>query len=68
MQYHISYQLYYHYWNRVLCRVPEALSKPRKTLGKAFAECRTRQRGLSKKYIGKGFFAEYFLSDTRHRV
>jgi hypothetical protein len=35
-----------HYWNRRLCRVPEALGKALKTLGKLFAECRTRQRGL----------------------
>jgi hypothetical protein len=38
----------------VLCRVPEAL-------GKVFAECRTRQRGLGEQYIGKGVFAEYFF-------
>jgi hypothetical protein len=47
--------------------VPEALGKAPKTLGKGFAECRTRQRRLSKQYIGKGFFAEYFFSDTRQR-
>jgi hypothetical protein len=35
-----------HYRNRRLCRVPEALDKALKTLGKIFAECRTRQRGL----------------------
>jgi hypothetical protein len=32
-----------HYQNRRLCRVPEALDKALKTLGKVFAECRTRQ-------------------------
>jgi hypothetical protein len=31
-----------HYRNRWLCRVTEALSKPLKTLGKIFVECRTR--------------------------
>jgi hypothetical protein len=48
-----------HYWNQALCRVPEAL-------GKVFAECDTRQRELGEQYIGNGFFAEYFLSGTRH--
>jgi hypothetical protein len=38
------------------------------TLGKAFAECNTRQRTLDKYFIGKGFFAEYFFSDTRQRL
>jgi hypothetical protein len=54
-----------HYRNRRLCRVPEALSKVLKTLGKVFAECRTRQRGLGTQCIGKAFFAEYFFSGTR---
>jgi hypothetical protein len=56
-----------HYRNRALCRVPEALDKPGKALGKVFAECGTWQRGLGEQYIGKGFFAEYFLSSTRQR-
>jgi hypothetical protein len=51
-----------HYRNRALCRVPEALGKAWKTLGKVFAECDTRQIELSKYYIGNGFFTEYFLS------
>jgi hypothetical protein len=38
------------------------------TLGKAFTECNTRQRILAKYFIGKGFFAEYFFSDTRQRL
>jgi hypothetical protein len=54
-----------HYRNRRLCRVPKALGKPLKTLGKGFAECRTRQRGLGTQCIDKAFFAEYFFSDTR---
>jgi hypothetical protein len=65
---------YRHYRNRRLCRVPEALDKALKTLGKAlktlgkgFAECRTRQRGLSIQCIGKAVFAEYFFSGTRQR-
>jgi hypothetical protein len=47
--------------------VPEALGKALKTLGKLFAECRTRQRGLGTQCIDKAFFAEYFFSDTRQR-
>jgi hypothetical protein len=41
---------------------------PSVTLGKAFAECNTRQRTLGKNFIGKGFFAECFFSDTRQRL
>jgi hypothetical protein len=47
-----------HYRNRVLCRVSKTLGKGYFTLGKAFAECNTRQRILGKYFIGKGFFAE----------
>jgi hypothetical protein len=39
-----------------------------KTLGRVFAECRTRQRGLGTQCIGKAFFAEYFFSGTRQRL
>jgi hypothetical protein len=53
-----------HYQNRRLCRVPEALGKALKTLGKPFAEC---QRGLDIQCIGKAVFAEYFFSGTRQR-
>ena len=56
-----------HYRNRRLYRVPEALGKALKTLGKGFAECRTRQIGLDTQCIGKAFFAEYFLLGTRQR-
>jgi hypothetical protein len=55
----------YHYRIRRLCRVPEALGKAAKTLGKAFAECRTRQRRLGTQCIGKAFFAECFFSGTQ---
>ena len=48
----------YHYWIQVLCRVPEALGKGQIALGKAFAECGTRQRTHGKKLIGKALFAE----------
>jgi hypothetical protein len=48
--------LHLHYRNR-----QQALGKAWKTLGKGFAECRTRQRGLGEQYIGKAFFAEYFF-------
>jgi hypothetical protein len=37
-----------HYRKRALCWVSEALGKALKTLGKGFAECRTRQRRLGK--------------------
>jgi hypothetical protein len=47
--------------------VPEALGKALKTLGKGFAECRTRQRKLGTQCIGKAFFAEYFFSGTWQR-
>jgi hypothetical protein len=59
---------YMHYRNRRLCRVPEALGKALKTLGKVFAECRTRQIGIGTQCIGKAFFAEYFFSGTRQRL
>jgi len=49
-----------HYWKPAICRVPAALGKARNTLGKGFAECRTRQRA-----VGKGFFAECHISGTR---
>jgi hypothetical protein len=38
------------------------------TLDKAFVECYNRQRILGKHFIDKGFFAEYFFSDTRQRL
>ena len=40
----------------------------RNTLGKWFAECHTRQRVHGKKVIGKGLFAESFLSGTRQSL
>jgi hypothetical protein len=57
-----------YYRNRVLCRVSKTLGKGYFTLGKAFAECNTRQRTLDKYFIGKGFIAEYFFSNTRQRL
>jgi hypothetical protein len=59
--------MHVHYRNRRLCRVPEALGKALKTLGKRFAECWSRQRGLDTQCIGKAVFAEYFFSGTRQR-
>ena len=38
---------------QALCRVPAALGKALNTLGKGFAECRTRQRPLGKKWLAK---------------
>jgi hypothetical protein len=43
----------------------QALGKALKTVGKRFAECRTRQRGLGTQCIGKAVFVEYFFSGTR---
>jgi hypothetical protein len=40
----------HHYRNRVLCRVSKTLGKGYFTLGKAFAECNTRQRTLGKDF------------------
>jgi hypothetical protein len=51
-----------HYRNCVLCRVSKTLGKGYFTLGKGFAECNARQRTLGKDFIGKGFFAECFLT------
>jgi len=51
--------LYIHYW------IQAALDKALNTLGKGFAECRTRQRAVGKKPVGKGFFAECHISGTR---
>jgi hypothetical protein len=48
--------------------VSETHGKDYFTLGKAFAECNTRQRTLGELYIGNSLFAEYFLSGTRQRL
>ena len=53
------------YSRRVLCR---ALGKEGFALGKAFAECCTRQRAVGISLHGKGFFAECFLSGTRQSL
>jgi hypothetical protein len=57
-----------HCRNRLLCRVPQALVKALKTLGKRFAECDTRERGLDKLYIGNDLFAECIMSGTQQTV
>jgi hypothetical protein len=54
-----------HYRNRVLCRVREALGKPKKHSAKSLSSVAL---GNGEQYIGKGFFAEYFFSGTRHRL
>ena len=54
-----------HYRIQAICRVPNALGKGYFALGKAFAECSTRQRASGKKPVGKEFFAECLLSGTR---
>ena len=57
-----------HCWIQVLCRVHEALGKGQIALGKAFAECGTRQRTHGKKLIGKDLFAECLLLGTWQRL
>jgi hypothetical protein len=47
--------------------VSKTLGKDHFTLGKAFAECNTRQRILGKHFIGKGFFAEKHSANKRTR-
>ena len=56
-----------HYRRRALCRVPVALGKGSFALGKAFAECNTRQRASVESPPGKGCFAECQISGTRQR-
>jgi hypothetical protein len=60
-------QIQMHYRNQLLCRVSKTHGKGYSTLGKAFAECNTRQRTLGELYIGNSLFAEYYLSGTRQR-
>jgi len=57
-----------HYRIQAICRVPNALGKGYFALGKAFAECSTRQRASGKKSVGKEFFAERFLSGTQQSL
>jgi len=52
----------------MLCRAPRALGKGPLALSKAFAEGRTRQRPVGKKFIGKDVFAEGHFSGTRQRL
>jgi len=47
----LLYKTVIHYGKHILCRVPKTLGKGLKTLGKAFAECGTRQRTLGNAYI-----------------
>jgi len=47
--------------------VPVALGKGSFALGKAFAECNTRQRASVESPSGKGCFAECQISGTRQR-
>jgi hypothetical protein len=57
-----------HYRTRLICRVPRALGKDVKALGKNFAESPTRQRALGEAGVGKGYFAESFSSGSRQNV
>ena len=41
--------------------MPQALGKDKKTFGKGFAECNTRQKAHDIYSVGKQLFAEYFL-------
>jgi len=54
--------------NKKNCRVSKTFGKGPNTLGKAFAECGTRQRAHGKILVGKGVFAKCFLSGTRQRL
>jgi hypothetical protein len=56
-------RLFLHYQNRVLCRVSKTLGKGYFTLGKAFAECNTRQIFYRQKVLCRVLF-----SDTRQRL
>ena len=57
-----------HYRRPALCRVPNALGKGYFALGKAFAECSTRQKASGKKPVGKEFFVECLLSGIRQSL
>jgi len=57
-----------HYRIQAICRVPNALGKGYFALGKAFAECSTRQRAFGKKPVGEEFFAECLLSGIRQSL
>jgi len=49
--------------------MPQALNKDKKkTFGKVFAECNTRQTAHDIYSVGKQLFAECFLSRTRQMV
>ena len=48
--------------------MPVALGKGSFALGKAFAECNTRQRASVESPSGKGCFAECQISGTRQRL
>jgi hypothetical protein len=52
-----------HYRNRVLCRVSKTFGKCYFTLGKAFAECNTRQR-----FHRQSLLCRVLFSDTRQRL
>jgi len=54
-----------HYRNAQVCHVFTVHGKAKKTLGKSFAECYTRQTALGVHSDGKSLFAECFLSGTR---
>jgi hypothetical protein len=58
----VDYKLSY---KQLICRVSEVIGKACKTLGEGFTEYHTRQRRLSRLYIGNCLFVEYFLSGTR---
>ena len=50
----------YHYWNRAICLVPQALGKGPETLGEHFAECQTSDTRqsvclVSRTPLGKSF-------------
>ena len=63
--YYSNTSMWYHCLKQWLCRVPQALDKDQKTLGKGFAECNTRQTAHCIYSVGKQLFAECL--DTRQK-
>jgi hypothetical protein len=57
----LNYNKGLHYRNRAFCRVSG-------TLGKRFAECYTRQRGVGTVFVGEGLFAECLTLGTRQSI
>jgi hypothetical protein len=57
-----------HYWKHVLCRVPETVGKDLETVGKGFADGRTRHRTPGKNFLGQGSLPSALGQDPRQRL